>query len=71
MALLTVDFHTKALARRTRMDVFIPSLNLGGFFLFGRCIFLFVLKKLKISRKRKGKINHFIDNTEKLYYNIC
>ena len=30
MALLTVDFHTKALARRTRMDVFIPSLNLGG-----------------------------------------
>lgn len=30
MALLTVDFHTKSLARRTRMDVFIPSLNLGG-----------------------------------------
>ena len=30
MALLTVDFHTKALARRTRMDLFIPSLNLGG-----------------------------------------
>lgn len=30
MALLTVDFHTKALARRTRMDVFLPSLNLGG-----------------------------------------
>lgn len=30
MALITVDFHTKALARRTRMDVFIPSLNLGG-----------------------------------------
>lgn len=30
MALLTVDFHTKALARRTKMDVFIPSLNLGG-----------------------------------------
>ena len=30
MALLTVDFHTKALARRTRMDVFFPSLNLGG-----------------------------------------
>ena len=30
MALLTVDFHTKSLARRTKMDVFIPSLNLGG-----------------------------------------
>lgn len=30
MALLTVDFHTKSLARRTRMDLFIPSLNLGG-----------------------------------------
>ena len=30
MAILTVDFHTKALARRTKMDVFIPSLNLGG-----------------------------------------
>ena len=30
MALLTVDFHTKSLARETRMDVFIPSLNLGG-----------------------------------------
>ena len=30
MALFTVDFHTKSLARRTRMDVFIPSLNLGG-----------------------------------------
>ena len=30
MALVTVDFHTKSLARRTRMDVFIPSLNLGG-----------------------------------------
>ena len=30
MALLTVDFHTKALARRTKMDVFIPSLNLNG-----------------------------------------
>lgn len=30
MALLNVEFHTKALARRTRMDVFIPSLNLGG-----------------------------------------
>jgi len=30
MALLTVDFHTKSLARRTRMDVFIPSLNLSG-----------------------------------------
>ena len=30
MALLTVEFHTKALARRTKMDVFIPSLNLGG-----------------------------------------
>ena len=30
MALLTVDLHTKSLARRTRMDVFIPSLNLGG-----------------------------------------
>ena len=30
MALLTVDFHTKSLARKTKMDVFIPSLNLGG-----------------------------------------
>ena len=30
MALLNVEFHTKSLARRTRMDVFIPSLNLGG-----------------------------------------
>lgn len=30
MALLSIDFHTKALARRTRMDLFIPSLNLGG-----------------------------------------
>lgn len=30
MALMTVDFHTKSLARRTRMDVFIPTLNLGG-----------------------------------------
>lgn len=30
MAFLTVDFHTKALARKTKMDVFIPSLNLGG-----------------------------------------
>ena len=30
MALLTVEFHTKALARRTKMDVFIPSLNLNG-----------------------------------------
>ena len=30
MALLTVDFHTKSLARKTRMDVFIPTLNLGG-----------------------------------------
>ena len=30
MALLNVEFHTKSLARRTRMDVFIPTLNLGG-----------------------------------------
>lgn len=30
MALLTLEFHTKSLARRTKMDVFIPSLNLGG-----------------------------------------
>ena len=30
MALLTVDFHTKSLARNTRMDVFIPTLNLAG-----------------------------------------
>ena len=30
MALLNVEFHTKSLARRTKMDVFIPSLNLGG-----------------------------------------
>ena len=30
MALLTVDFQTKSLARNTRMDVFIPTLNLGG-----------------------------------------
>jgi len=30
VAHLTIDFHTKSLARRTRMDVFIPSLNLGG-----------------------------------------
>ena len=30
MALLTVDFHTKSLARSTRMDVFIPTLNLSG-----------------------------------------
>lgn len=30
MALLTVDFHTRSLARKTKMDVFIPSLNLAG-----------------------------------------
>ena len=30
MAKLTLEFHTKSLARRTRMDLVIPSLNLGG-----------------------------------------
>ena len=30
MAKLTLDFHTKSLARKTRVDLFIPSLNLGG-----------------------------------------
>ena len=30
MAKLTLDFHTKSLARKTRMDLVIPSLNLGG-----------------------------------------
>ena len=30
MAKLTIDFHTKSLARKTKMDVVIPSLNLGG-----------------------------------------
>ena len=30
MAKLTLEFHTKSLARRTRLDLVIPSLNLGG-----------------------------------------
>ena len=30
MAKLTLDFHTKSLARKTRLDLFFPSLNLGG-----------------------------------------
>lgn len=30
MAHLTVEFHTKSLARKTRMDLFLPTLNLGG-----------------------------------------
>ena len=30
MAKLTLEFHTKSLARKTRMDLVIPSLNLGG-----------------------------------------
>ena len=30
MAKLTLEFHTKSLARKTRLDLFIPSLNLGG-----------------------------------------
>ncbi len=30
MALLNIELHTKSLGRRTRLDLFFPTLNLGG-----------------------------------------